>query len=135
MGEVTDASERASALVDRLADVIYRRLATDWCGNSHPPGDHWRKHFGPDSYPELAVWNNDGFELWIGMGHEWHTHMPRSQARRLAWFIVQSDIAIWFGLRRKVWYWALGRRVRKYRTPRARPAVSSTSPAPEVRRG
>ena len=98
-----------------VSDFIYKHLGSEWCGNSHPPGDHRRINFGPDAYPELAVWNNDGFELWIGMGYEWHTHMPRSQARRLAWFIFTSDVLIWFGLRRKLWYWALNRRLRKWR--------------------
>ena len=117
MSETEATFEMVPRAIDAVADVVYRKLATDWCGNSHPPGDHWRKDFGPDSYPQIAVWNNDGFELWLGMPHEWHTHMPRAQARRLAWFIVQSDIAIWFGLRRKVWYWALRRKVRKHKGP------------------
>ena len=75
------------------------------------PGDHWRKDFGKDSYPEIAVWNNDGSELWLGMKSEWHTHMPRSQARRLAVHILWCDVRLLFGLRRKVWYWALRRHI------------------------
>ena len=101
---------------DRLAEAIYLRLCTQWGGNPHPPGDHWRKDFGKDAYPELAVWQNDGFELWIGMGYEWHTHMPRKQVRSLALFILWSDVRLWFGLRRALWYWALRRKVRKYKT-------------------
>ena len=99
----------------RIANLIYNHLGTDWCGSPHPPGDHWRIDFGPDSYPEIAVWNNDGFELWLGMKYEWHTHMPRSQARRLAWFILWSDVRLWFGLRRKLWYWALRKQLKRSR--------------------
>ena len=108
-----------NTLIDRIADVIYRRLGTEWGGLPNPPGNQWRMEFGPDSYSELAVWNNGGSELWLGTRHKWHTHMPQPQARRLAWFIVRSDIAIWFGLRRKVWYWALRRRLRKHRNRKA----------------
>jgi len=100
---------------DKVASVIYDHLGTEWGGSPHPPGDNVSKDFGPDSYPQIAVWNNDGFELWLGMKDQWHTHMPRSQARQLALFILWSDVRIWFGLRRTVWYWALRRRVRKYK--------------------
>lgn len=105
-----------SAMSDRLVNFIYNHIGSKWCGSPTPPGDHHRIDFGPDTYPQIAVWNNDGYELWIGMNDRWHTHMPRSQARRLAWFIFTSDLRIWFGLRRKVWYWALHQRVRHYKS-------------------
>lgn len=95
----------------RPSEYIYQHWGTDWGGSPHPPGDQWRKDFGKDSYPEIAVWNNDGSELWLGMNHEWHTHMPRKQARRLAVHILWCDVRLLFGLRRKVWYWALRRHI------------------------
>lgn len=100
---------------DRLADWIYEHLGTEWCGKAGPPGDKWRIDFGPDAYPSLAVLNNDGTELWLGMAYEWHTHMSRKQARQLAWWLLRCEVALWFGLRRKVWYWALFRRVKRRR--------------------
>ena len=99
----------------RIVEWIYNHVGTDWGGSPHPPGDSWRKDFGPDTYPSVAVWNNDGFELWLGTSHAWHTHMPRKQARALALHILWCDVRLWFGLRRKVWYWALRQKVRKYR--------------------
>lgn len=104
---------------DSVANWVYHHLGSEWGGTPHPPGDQWRLDFGPDTYPEIAVWKNDGSELWLGLKRGWHTHMPRSQARQLAVHILWCDVRLWFGLRRKLWYWALRRRVAQHYKNRA----------------
>lgn len=99
----------------KIEDWVYKHLATEWCGGEHPPGDHETTYFKDPSWPEVACWLNDGSELWLGTKHDWHTHMIRKNARQLAFFIIWSDVKIWFGLRRKIWYWALHKKVNRFK--------------------
>jgi hypothetical protein len=63
-----------------------------------------------DTYPVVHV-SEDAFTLWIGSQDEWAFHMSRTEARKVAWFILWRwwIVGEWFGLRRAVWYWALRR--------------------------
>ena len=93
---------------------LMRWFGDEWGGNTCPPGDNLRLEYGPldEGRPcYVALVNEGAASLWIGYPDRWLTHMTRSDARKLAWFIlwrwwVRSE---WFGLRRKVWYWALHR--------------------------
>lgn len=60
--------------------------------------------------------DNDAFELlgWFayddepsGTDHRVAFSLNRSEAHRLAWWIVRWWLAEWFGLRRRLYYWAL----------------------------
>ncbi len=60
---------------------------------------------------QATTYNNDGFEVYIYAPAErrWLVHFRAEEARRLAWFILWNwwVAATWFGLKRKIWYWAL----------------------------
>lgn len=93
-----------------------------WLGegetNDRPPGSTQRLKFDIDEdgfYQIACTNNNDGFELWLGNPSEWHVFYGAKDARRLAWFILWTWWAkgTWFGLKRKIWYKALNRKVQK----------------------
>ena len=62
----------------------------------------------PDDVKVFST-GDDGFVLWIGYPHKWHFSVDRSEARRLAWFVLWTWWARgeWFGLRRWAYYRAL----------------------------
>lgn len=99
---------------EKLARFIYNKLGDDWGGTPSPPGVNCRLEFGePDDDGQpmhiATTDNNDGFELWIGYSHKWLFFTRAEHARKLAWFILWQWWAkgTWFGLKRKLWYWAL----------------------------
>ncbi len=94
-----------------LAEWIYKHLGVN---DGHPPGSECELDFGEleeDGRPmQIArTYNNDGFELWLGYWNKWHVFYQQEHARQLAWFILWDWWAksTWFGLKRKIWYWAL----------------------------
>lgn len=108
----------------KIADWIYHNLSGDPEHQEHVvPGDSLHFEFGErDSDPGpmhnrpmfTAVTSNDGYELWIAYtGGKWLVHFRKEYARRLARFILWDWWAksTWFGLKRKLWYWALRTRL------------------------
>ncbi len=93
-------------------DWIYKNLGSEACGNTVAPGD-WMDLQPPLQYPPVVHVSEDAWTLWIGTATEWHTHMSRGDAHRLAWFILYRwwIRAEWFGLRRRLWFWALRKRL------------------------
>lgn len=55
----------------------------------------------------------DGHEIGIGWPDKWHVILNGGVALRLAWFILWTWWArgTWFGLKRRIWYWGLRRRI------------------------
>lgn len=118
-GRVKQATRHAGVLRS-VADAVYERLGEEWGGNASPPGDHLGidlpmrgSTHRDDRY--VVRTNNDGFELWIGTPHEWYWHCSAADARKVAWFVLWRwwGVGTWFGLRRKLWYWALRQRVKR----------------------
>ena len=106
--------------MNRLYNWIYERLGdgSDTIGK-HPPGTDQKFRWGEDDGSDFMVttYNNDGFELWFSWCNKWVMFMKAKEARRLAWFILWTwwGKGTWFGLKRFIWYWALGKRCEKYR--------------------
>lgn len=85
-----------------------------------PPGHRLELKFGAldveDGEPVLgAVTVNDGYDLLVS--YRWPSDIVDLQhweARQLAWWILWDwwAKATWFGLKRRLWYWALGVRLR-----------------------
>lgn len=111
---------------NKLADWIYHKLGPDWGGTPSPPGSECELDFGeldgnkdnPASMRPMYVartYADDGRTLWLGTHVKWHLFYGDEHARRLAWFILWDwwAKATWFGLKRKIWYWALHIRVEK----------------------
>lgn len=104
----------------KLSNWIYNRLGEDWGGNPSPPGSTQEFEFGEidgDRPMHKAVtYCNDGHDLWLCYNHDgkWLAHYRAPDARRLAWFILWDWWAIgtWFGVKRKIWYWALREQVK-----------------------
>lgn len=100
---------------EKLANWIYRHLADEWGGGEAPPGSAQKLEFGEidgDRPMHVAVtYCNDGHDIWLAYNHggKWLAHYDDEYARRLAWFILWDwwAISTWFGLKRKLWYWAL----------------------------
>lgn len=74
----------------------------------------------PGQHREYQVFaaNNDGTELWLGYGDRWKYWLSGVEVRALFWWLLWEWYAKarWFGLRRPIYYWALRRSLRKYRT-------------------
>lgn len=105
----------------RLVEWIFKNLAggPEYCT---PPGDWLRLEFGEmdgDLPMHYAGTLNDGSELWLAYNHggKWLAHYRAEYARELAWFILWDwwAKATWFGLKRKIWYWALHIEVESYK--------------------
>jgi len=107
----------------KIFQFLYRWFSGDPFSESGwdcvPPGAECRLVFGePDDDGEpmhvATTYNNDGFELWIGYRNAgWQHHSRAEHARRLAWFILWDwwIVSTWFGLKRKIWYWALSHKI------------------------
>lgn len=113
-------ASRSVGVVRSVADAIYERLGEDWGGFPNPPGDHLGIDLpmGDSTNPRdryVVRTNNDGFELWIGYPDKWLWHCSAHEARKVAWFVLWRwwGVGTWFGLRRKLWYWALRQRVKR----------------------
>jgi hypothetical protein len=96
----------------KIARWIYEHLGDDYGGNPSPPGQGKGVDFGIIEHGDpqhIARIYNDGFELWLGTMRKWHVFYSAQDARRLAWFILWDwwAVSTWFGLKRKIWYWAL----------------------------
>ena len=99
-----------------IENWLYRRLSDKWCGNDTIPGSTKEMRFTGKSWPDIVNIHNDGSELWIGTLDTWHTHMSRTDARHMAWFILWEWWAKgeWFGIKRAIWYRLLHRRVARW---------------------
>ena len=101
----------------RLVNWIYKNLSADpkeTAGGASPPGDWLRYEFGEmdDGKPMfIANTTNDGFDVGLayGDGGKWLVFFKAATARDLAKWILWNwwAKATWFGLKQKIWYWAL----------------------------
>jgi hypothetical protein len=95
----------------KLAEWAYKRFGDQWGGGPVPPGDHRNKRV---SKHLIAYVFDDGAYLHIGPPDAPMANNCRAaDARRLAWFILWDWWACgtWFGLKRWIWYKALGKKV------------------------
>jgi hypothetical protein len=125
----------------RIASWIYKNLSGKPKEEYIVPGDWLRYEFGEvdpdiDKPMYVAHTSNDGFEIWIAYntGGKWLTFFDAKTARQLARFIIWEwwGKATWFGLKRRLWYWALRTRLRNadwYQQYRERKAAMSSSSA------
>lgn len=106
----------------RIENWIFRYLSGNPDEYCTPPGSECWFEFGEmdDGKPmyTATTYNNDGFEIWLCHtqgGGRWWGFYPAPAARRLAWHILWDwwAVATWFGLKRKLWYWALHRQVER----------------------
>jgi len=103
-----------------LGRIWERIVSSEWCGGQGPPNDHsaykWERHVegGEENY-RVVAWADDAFVLWIGWHDRWEVGIDRRHALRLAaWILWRWGWAEWFGFRRALFYWDLGRRMRGY---------------------
>lgn len=105
----------------KFADWVFEHLAggPEYCT---PPGDWLAHEFGQedDGKPMYTAYTlNDGYELWIAYSHggKWLVHFRFEDALQLARFIIWDWWVkeTWCGLKRKIWYWALGEQVKNDR--------------------
>jgi hypothetical protein len=99
----------------KIEDKLYEWLGTDWGAGPGPPMNESTVHTQAAGYEEVYRIGNDGVELWIGTPNKWYWHTNRQGARELWWFILRWWVGEWFGLRRKLWYALLRRRVDRHK--------------------
>lgn len=102
----TDYRKRRRTIDRWLVDT----LGDNYCGTKAPPGQQVKLK-RPLSGVFVADYHEDGGTLWIGYSHEWLVHMGIGDSLRLARFILWDfwARATWFGLKRRIWFWALTR--------------------------
>lgn len=95
-------------------EILYNKFGQyDW-PYTHPPMDKRKLFFG--EFDNLIKFNNDGHEVWLGNDNEWYCHYKHSEFRKMIyWYLYQYAIVDWFGLRTKIWFFLLHRRVNKNR--------------------
>lgn len=107
-------------LLDHLADKVYHCLGEDtWMGgNPNPPSDCLEGQIdamcGEPIYDVRIV--EDGNRLVASYAYpngSEQFQIRRGEAMQLAWFILWEwwAKARWFGLKDRLWYWALSRRL------------------------
>ena len=97
---------------ETFVDAVYDLLGSKWCGNVNVPLDH--KTLRIDG--KIVSFGNDAFEVWLGTPTEWGIYFKRTDFLKVAlWFLFQWSVCDCFGLRRRAWYWALTKRVERYR--------------------
>lgn len=109
------AKRRRRSIEDRL----YDGLGNKWGGNTTPPMDNrqYRYDRDGDSYSVFSQ-GDDGGTMWIGYADEWKFHVELDRFRRIAaWTLWQWAWHDWFGVRTKLWYRLLHRKVNRYRRP------------------
>jgi hypothetical protein len=119
----------------KFAYWIDKHLGENFGGNSIAPGATAELNFGEmdGAHPMYVActYPNDGHDLWLGTPNTWHVFYKAKDARRLAWFILWQWWAkgTWYGLKSKIWYWALHVIVESYsgRTPRAMDTATPSS--------
>jgi hypothetical protein len=100
-------------MIRRIELFIYRMIGQYDGYYTHPPMDDRKYYY--NSY-DLIKFNNDGHEVWMGSSDEWHWHAKHSEYRRIViWYLYQWIIIDWFGLRTKIWFWLLRRKVNRER--------------------
>ena len=99
-----------------LSHKVMELVGDDWGGNAGLPGDNLSLRVVRPDLTNVYSVGDDGTTLWIGYPDEWRWHLPMTEARRLAKFILWDHWAKreWFGIRRHVYVWALHRAVRGY---------------------
>ena len=92
--------------MDWFYRLVHRVFGDRQCGNIVPPGDWLETSL---VYPPVIRVSEDASTLWMGTDDKWLCQMSRTDARKLAlWIIFRWWIwSEWFGLRRIIWYWAL----------------------------
>ena len=114
------ASERW--FVMDFSGKVMHLFGDDHGGNSTPPGSTAtvKLHEYPEERDYYSAHIIDG-GLWLGTAHKWHTSMSQEDAIKLAWFVLWRWNARgrWFGLKYRIWRWALYRHVEGFQKRRA----------------
>jgi len=107
----------------KLAKRIYKLLGDgDGGGDMYaPPGSDQRLELFYESGESMfiaATYPNDGHEFWMGTRNKWWGFLRRSEALKLAWFIIWNwwIVGTWCGVKRWIWYKALSAIVKSYKS-------------------
>jgi hypothetical protein len=108
--------EKQQAMVGKprrsLEDRLYSFLSNHWCGNKVPPMDHRTMYRGE----RVVSFLNDGWDVYVGTRDEWIYGFRQDEFRAMSfWYLRHYVFTDWFGLRTKLWYWLLHRRVERTR--------------------
>jgi hypothetical protein len=75
-----------------------------------PGGGYGRRWKQPDGSELAVVAQGDTFDVFIGGAQIYNVTLDARTAKELAWWLVRWWIfACWFGLKLKLWDWALAR--------------------------
>lgn len=90
---------------------LYRILGQEDYPYVRPPLCGRKFYFTED---QLIKFNNDGHDVWLGSSDSWDWHCNHREFRRIiAWYLYQWVIIDWFGLRSKIWFFLLSRKIKR----------------------
>lgn len=95
-----------------MVDVIYKGIGGEWCGSVCVPLDGNKIKVNE----VVVAFTNDAFDIHIGWSDNWAIGLDRNQFLKVClWYLYQRSFVEWFGLRRKIWYWALHQKCKRYK--------------------
>lgn len=116
--------------------LLMRLAGDDFGGSPCAPGDQASVHLRdyPDGDYYVASVSEDAGTLWLGYRDKYSTLLGRNEALKLARFIVWRwwIRGEWFGLRRRVYFWALRRNIAQWRARNRRADVAESVEAAEA---
>jgi hypothetical protein len=96
----------------KLEGWLHSAISTKWRGNNAVPLNHETFKRGE----RVAMFLNDSFDIGVGTSDEWIYIFRRNEFHAMAlWYLRCWTLKEWFGLRRKLWYWLLRRRVQRFK--------------------
>lgn len=112
--------------MSKLENTLFHLVAYSWLGEDikdrqDPPlnNDTLKIPFKDSSDPDdvtVITLNNDAFEVWFGWPHEWKFHISRKEFHKIIrWYLLRWAWGEWFGLRRKLFYFLLRRKVQRFK--------------------
>ena len=95
--------------------ILFHRLGDHTLGGSGVPLERASKSVRSRHCEYVIGFVNDAFEVGLGYPDHWKFLCPRGVFLRFVlWYLWKWAWSDWFGLRRRLWYWLLSRRVKRY---------------------
>ena len=103
-------------MTNKLEHRLYELLSDEYCGNETMPlGNRSLRVTTPDGCERVVMFTNDAFDLGFGYPDEWQMIIRREYFHQvMRWYLKQWAFGEWFGLKRKIWYVLLHRKVTRY---------------------
>lgn len=112
--------------MSKIENKLYNLVAYDWIGTGQrdsPPLSHDTLKIPMNEYSlnenDVNVFSllNDAHEIWFGYPDRWKFHISRKDFHKvIRWYLKRYIFGEWLGIRRKIYYKLLSRRVKRYKS-------------------